>query len=206
MAAPSIDDLRGEHYELLDVLDYDDLIPFAARYFFERTSWITWTHHVLSLAALISIFVFQNTGLWRGLAQFLAGFVVMFVVFLPLHEALHALAYRLAGAREIRWKMMWRYLAAYVVAERFVSGRAVFFFVALAPFIVITPLLIFLAVTFPEWSVLWLTVLFWHTAGVSGDWALMNYYWIHRPREIYSWDESGRSWFYTRKMGSHPIL
>lgn len=123
--------------------------------------------------------------------------MVMFIVVLPVHEALHALAYRMAGAREIRWKMLCRYLAAYVVAERFVAGRRVFFFVALAPFVVITPVAIVPAVLF-RWSVLWLTVLLWHTAGVSGDWALMNYYWHHRAREIYTWDEGGRSFFYAR--------
>ena len=187
---------------MLDVLDYDDLLPFAARYFFERMSWIIWLHHAMAVVAFAAIFFAANVnaiGLWRGVSQALAGFVVMFVIFLPLHEALHALAYRMAGAREIRWKMMWRYLAAYVVAERFVSTRGVFLFVALAPFVVITPLLIVLAVTMPDWSVLWLTVLFWHTAGVSGDWALMNYYWLNRDREIYTWDDAGRSYFYARR-------
>lgn len=187
---------------MIDSLSYDDLIPFAARYFFERASWIIWLHHslsVISFSAIIAAAAYQGTGWARGLLQFVAGFGVMFAVFLPLHEALHALAYRLAGAREIRWKMMWKYLAAYVVAERYVSTRRAFFFVALAPFVVITPLLIALAALFPRWSVLWLTVLFWHTAGVSGDWALMNYYWIHRGREIYTWDEAGHSYFYARK-------
>jgi hypothetical protein len=133
------------------------------------------------------------------IGQFLLGFVVMFVIILPLHEALHALGYRMSGAREISWKMMWRYLAAYVVADRFVAGRRVFFFVALLPFVVITPIALMLALLFPAWSVLWLTVLLWHTAGVSGDWALMNYYWIHRDREIYTWDEGGSSYFYARR-------
>ena len=194
--------MRGEDFEMIDVLDYDDLLPFAARYFFERTSWIIWLHHAMSAAAFVAIFVAANRlgiGLWRGLSQAVIGFVVMFAVFLPLHEALHALAYRLSGAREIRWKMMWKYLAAYVVAERFVSTRPVFLFVALAPFVVITPLLIVLAILMPEWSVIWLTVLFWHTAGVSGDWALMNYYWLNRSREIYTWDDAGRSYFYARR-------
>lgn len=197
----TIDELRGDRFELLDELHYDDLITFAARYFFEKTSWITRLHHLLSLIALVAVIAaaIVHDISWRAaLAQFAAGFVVMFVVVLPLHEGLHALAYRMAGAREIRWKMMWRYLAAYVVAERFVAGRGVFFVVALAPFVLITPLTIVLALLFPGWSVLWLTVLLWHTAGVSGDWALMNYYWHHRDRELYTWDEGGRSFFYAR--------
>lgn len=200
-STPTIEELLSERFELLDELHYDDLIGFAARYFFEKTSWITRLHHVLSLIALAAVVaaVIVNDISWlAALGQFAAGFVVMFVAVLPVHEGLHALAYRMEGAREIRWKMVWRYLAAYVVAERFVAGRGVFFFVALAPFVVITPLAILLACLFPGWSVLWLTVLLWHTAGVSGDWALMNYYWHHREREIYTWDEGGRSFFYAR--------
>lgn len=199
---PSIDELRGEDFELLDELDYGDLLTFAARYFFERTSWITRLHHVLSviaLGAIVGTVIVRDLPWLTALAQFALGFVVMFVIVLPVHEGLHALAYWIAGAREIRWKMMWRYLAAYVVAERFVASRAVFFFVALAPFVVITPLAVLVAVVFPAWSVLWLTVLLWHTAGVSGDWALMNYYWLKRDREIFTWDESGRSYFYASR-------
>ncbi|HUP45428.1 MAG TPA: DUF3267 domain-containing protein [Thermoanaerobaculia bacterium] len=198
---PSIDELRAADYELLDQLRYDDLLSFAARYFFERTSWVTRLHHALSLAALAAVIataVMRDISFLRALQQFALGFVFMFVVALPLHEALHALAYRLTGAREIRWKILWRYLAAYVVAERFVAGRATFFFVALVPFVVITPLTIAFAIVWPRWSVFWLTLLLWHTAGVSGDWALLNYYWLHRDREIYTYDEGGSSYFYAR--------
>jgi hypothetical protein len=191
----------GEDFELLDELHYDDLLSFAARYFFDKTSWITRLHHALSLivlGAIIATIVMRGIHWLTALSQFLLGFIVMFAVVLPLHEGLHAIAYRLAGARNIRWKIIWRYLAAYVVAERFVATRGVFHFVALAPFVVITPLAIGLAVAFPTWSVLWLTVLLWHTAGVSGDWALLNYYWLHRDREIYTWDEDGKSFFFAR--------
>ena len=199
---PSIDELRGPSFELIDALSYDALLPFAARYFFERTSWVIWLHHGLSLLALSAVVfaaIESGAGWLPSLGQFALGFVVMFTVGLVLHEALHAAAYFAAGAREIRWKILWRYLGAYVVAERFVAGRGTFLFVALAPFVVISPLLIALAIVFEEWSVMWLSVLLWHTAGVSGDWALMNYYWLHRKREIYTWDAAGSSYFYARK-------
>ena len=198
---PTIEELNGPQFERIDELRHDDLLPFAAHYFFERTSWIIRLHHTLSLAALLALagVAVRRGPPWLDTAgQFLLGFVVMFAFVLPLHEALHALAYLLCGAREIRWKMIWKYLAAYVVAERFVAGRGVFFFVALVPFVLITPAVILMAVVWPAWSVLWLTVLLWHTAGVSGDWALMNYYWLHRHREISTWDEDGRSYFYAR--------
>ncbi|HUP48220.1 MAG TPA: DUF3267 domain-containing protein [Thermoanaerobaculia bacterium] len=199
---PSIEELRGPAFELLDEFRHDDVVSFVARWFFDRPSWITRLNLALSLAALAAVFV--TAGLLRvpflqALAQFGLGVIVMAVVVLPLHEALHAAAYRMTGARRIRWRILWKYVAAYVVAERFVAGARAFFFVALVPFVVITPALIALAVAFPRWGVLWLTVLLLHTAGVSGDWALMNYYWTHRGREIFTFDEAGQAYFYVRK-------
>src|SRR5687768_8014302 len=98
----SFDELRGEGFELLDELRYDDLLPFAARYFFEKTSWITRLHHALSLivlGAIIAAVIIRGIHWLTAISQFLLGLLVMFVVVLPLHEGLHALAYRMAGAR-----------------------------------------------------------------------------------------------------------
>jgi hypothetical protein len=198
---PSIDELRGPGFVQLDSLRHDDLLPFAARYFFDQTSWITWLHHALSIGAviiLVSAGVVLDIPFFAAARQFALGFAAMFLLVLPIHEALHAAAYAACGARRIQWKILWRYLAAYVVAERFVASRAVFLIVALAPFVIITPALIVAAVVWPAWAVFWLTILLWHTAGVSGDWALMNYYWLNRQREIFTYDEDGWSYFFER--------
>lgn len=198
----SVDDLRGGPFEILASIRHEQLIPFVLEYFFERTSWVTRLHHALSLAALIWLLAaaFQRFTFLGFLAQFGLGVAVMLLIVLPLHEALHAAAYRLCGARDIRWSFSWKMLAAYVVANAFVANRRVFFFVALTPFAVITPVAAALTVLDPSRAVVWLTVLLWHTAGVSGDWALLNYYWIHRGREIYTFDDAGVSYFYARAV------
>jgi hypothetical protein len=194
---PSIDDLRGEGFEILVSIRHEQLIPFVLEYFFERTSWVTRLHHAMSLASLIALsaVAFQRFSFLGFLAQFAIGVVVMLVFVLPLHEAVHAIAYWLSGARDIRWSFSWKMLAAYVVADSFVASRRVFLFVALAPFIVITPAAVAMAVLDSARAVAWLTVLLWHTAGVSGDWALLNYYWLNRNRELYTFDAAGVSYF-----------
>lgn len=197
----SIDELRGGRFEILESIRHEQLIPFVLQYFFERTSWVTRLHHAMSVASALALLVagFQRFTLLGFLAQFGAGMAVMLVFVLPVHEAVHAIAYWLCGGREIRWSFSWKMLAAYVVANNFVADRRTFFFVALAPFVVITPAAIALAVLDSGRAIVWLTVLLWHTAGVSGDWALLNYYWLNRRREIYTFDESGVAYFYARR-------
>ena len=195
---PTIEELRSGRYTALESIRHEQLIPFVQEYFFRRTSWVTRLHHTLSIVSLLALIGVGIAGfsVGRFFLQFAIGVVVMLAVVLPLHEALHAVAYRLSGARDIRWAFSWRMLAAYVVADRFVAGPRTFYFVALAPFVVITPAALALAVLDSSRAVLWLTVLLWHTAGVSGDWALLNYYWIQRRREVYTFDEDGVSYFY----------
>ncbi len=173
------------------------LVEFAIEYFFRRASWMTRLHHAMSIATIFGI-VATATGWVSGIVQFVLATLTLVIVILPLHEAVHALAYWIAGARRIRWGVMPRLLAAYVVAERFVAGRGVFVFVALAPFFVINAALLAMAVAWPQLAAYFLSVLLWHIAGVSGDWALLNFYWHERRREIYTVDEEGVSYFYAR--------
>jgi hypothetical protein len=39
-----------------------------------------------------------------------------------------------------------------------------------------------------------------HTAGTSGDWALLNYLWLHRERRILTYDDAelGETYFFER--------
>lgn len=201
MPGPSIDQLQTPEFELLRALRHDDLIDFALEYFFRRPSWLIRLHHAMSIVCIVAIIAaaFVNAiGLWIALLQFLAATLTMFVVILPLHEALHAAAYWICGARRIRFGLWPRMLAAYVVAERFVANRAEFFFVALLPFFVINAALIFVAFVWPRLSVYFLSLLLWHVAGVSGDWALLNFYWHQRQREIFTYDDAERAYFYAR--------
>jgi hypothetical protein len=106
----------------------------------------------------------------------------------------------MVGARDIRWDYSPRMLAVWVIAHRFVANARAFTFVALAPFVLINAALIAGAIVWPAFAVFLLFVLLWHLHGSSGDWALLNFVWLHRDRGFWTWDDAdaGRSWFYGR--------
>jgi hypothetical protein len=196
---PSVEELRSPGFALLRAMRHDELVEFAIEYFFRRPSWLTRLHHAISIATIIAA-IAVTSGVMRAMIAFSAATLTMFVVILPLHEAIHAVAYWIVGARRIRWGVIPRMLAAYVVADDFVANRATFVAVALAPFFVINGALIWLAIAWPAYGDYFLWVLLWHIAGVSGDWALLNFYWLQRRREIYTLDQGGVSYFYARAL------
>jgi putative zincin peptidase len=199
----TIDELATGDYTLLGVLTHASLGKFVVEYFLRRTSWLTRAHHLMSLITLVAIVVValrQERSWLYCLESFGAALVVLFVIVLPLHELVHAIAYRLAGARDVRWDYSARMLAVWVVAHRFVADTRAFAFVALAPFVVINAALIVAAILWPGIAVFLLFVLLWHLHGASGDWALLNFVWLHRARGVWTYDDAdaGRSWFYGR--------
>lgn len=200
---PSVDELTSPRYALLAELTHAELGEFVLRYFFRRRSWLVWAHHAMSLATLAAIVwvaIDQHRSFVRCLGDFGLAFVALFVVILPLHELAHAAAYRLVGARDIRWDYSTRMLAVWVIAHRFVAGTRAFAIVALAPFVVLNAALIACALAFPQFSVLLLFVLLWHLHGAVGDWALLNFVWLHRARGFWTYDDAaaGKSYFFGR--------
>lgn len=107
------------------------------------------------------------------------------------------------GARDIRWDYSARMLAVWVIAHRFVAGTRAFLIVALAPFVVLNSSLIAAAVAFPQFAVLSLFVLLWHLHGTAGDWALLNFVWLHRARGFWTYDDAaaGKSYFFSEAPG-----
>ncbi len=202
-SAPSIEALSSSEYTLLGALTHASLAEFVVEYFLRRGSWLTRAHHAMSLAtiaAIVAVAWSQGRSWLECLQSFGLALVSLFFVVLPLHEAVHAVAYRLVGARDIRWDYSPRMLAVWVVAHRFVADARVFAFVALAPFVVINAALIVGALVWPSLAVFLLFVLLWHLHGSSGDWALLNFVWLHRQHGFWTWDDAdaGRSWFHGR--------
>lgn len=195
------DELSRDGYQLLGEMTHATLADFVVEYFFRRGSWLTRTHHglsLLTLAAAIAVAVQQGRGFGRAFLDFGLAFGALFAVILPLHEGLHAAAYRLVGARDVRWDYSLRILAVWVIAHRFVVSTRPFVFVALAPFVVLNALLVAGAVAFPQQAVLLLFVLLLHLHGCAGDWSLLNFIWLYRERGFWTYDdaEEGRSYFF----------
>lgn len=203
MRALKPEELHQSDYALLAEMTHVSMIEFVLEYFMRRTSWLTRSHHAMSLLTLgAAIFAAIQTGRsWKGcLADFGLAFVALFLVILPIHELLHAAAYRLVGARDIRWDYSWRMAAVWVIAHRFVVTTGPFVIVALAPFVVINAALIIAAIALPKYSVLLLFILLWHLHGAIGDFSLLNFIWLHRQRGFWTYDdaESGKSFFFGR--------
>jgi hypothetical protein len=197
----TIEDLQSGAYPLLGELNHATLAEFVIEYFFRRGSWLTRAHHAMSIATLAAIVyaaIGQGRPLLRCVGDFVLALVALFIVLLPIHELVHALAYRIIGARDIRWEYSARMAAVWVIAHRFVVGRGAFIFVALAPFVVINAVLLAAAVAFPAQAVFLLFVLLWHLHGCAGDWALLNFVWLHRRRGFWTYDDAvaGKSYFH----------
>jgi hypothetical protein len=190
-------------FRLLDTLEHDDMLPFLQQYYSRRRTWLTVVHYLLTVGAGVALALAGFAGgysLSGWLLSAVLGVIAFFVVLLPVHEGLHAIVYWALGARGLRAFFLRRYLAVYVVAHNFVVDGRELAALALAPFVVISTTLLALAfIGFPD-RVAVLAALGLHTAGTSGDWALMNYLWVHRGRQVLTYDDAelGATYFFER--------
>lgn len=109
----------------------------------------------------------------------------------PLHELIHAWVLRWYGARDVRFGAIWRYLAFYAVAHRFVVNYRQFLYIALAPFITVS---LACAITWffvpDHWQVLLLGVFSFHAFCCAGDFGLCAYFYKYRRHQPVSFDDA----------------
>lgn len=190
----------GGRYELLRQMSFNDIMPFVKEFYWHKRTIVTYFHYAVTLLFLaLSVSTVRQPGMtfdgW--LSAWGLGFLGFFLL-LPVHEAIHGLVYKLLGARDVRYGILWRQGAVYAAAHHFVADRRQFTWVALAPFLIINGVLLAAALVLPEQRPLLLAMLFWHTSGTAGDFALLNYFWLNRGREMYTYDDvDGKiSYFY----------
>lgn len=205
MTTPEISDLQQDaQFQLLAELGHDNIMPFVSEHYWQKKTWVTWLHYLFSLAILavwVIIGLQDKLSFDAWFTQF--GYAVLaFVVLLPVHELIHGVVYQAFGARDVRYGMSLRNFYAYAIAHRFVANQRIFSWVALAPFMVINGLLILAILFFPTISFFLLGVLLLHTAGTSGDWALINFLWLNRQRQVYTFDDAHekKSYFYANSL------
>ncbi len=119
------------------------------------------------------------------------GLVVFPLLSVPIHELMHIMLYFLSGARKIRIGMDLSQFIFYVTAHRYVTGRVKFIIVAVAPFLIISIIMLFLVLSVSglwKWSLS--LFLFFHTTACAGDFAMVNFYWLNRKKKIYTWDDA----------------
>ncbi len=114
--------------------------------------------------------------LWDILAPFGLGLLAIAALVVP-HELLHGCAFRMLGAPRVVYGAHWRSLVFHAAAPGFPLGRGQMNVVALAPFAVITSLVLGLGVLLGG-AYLWaaLAALLVHTQGCLGDFAMVNFF------------------------------
>ncbi len=203
MSAPLLQDFQTPGaYELALDLRHDDIIPFIKEYYQKKVTPLLLFHWGFSL---ITLLVWLGVGVLAGLDADGwiggAGWAVLgFFALLPLHEWIHGLVYKQAGASDVRYGASLRQFVFYAIAHHFVASRQAFVRVALAPFVLITLPLVVGMIFLPDLRFVLAGCLALHTSGTAGDFALLNFYVVHRQREIYTYDDADqkRSYFYFR--------
>jgi hypothetical protein len=176
-------------------LPYDEMIPFILDYIRRKSVLMIffWSCCIVFLG-MASIVRFNISGYFPLRNIFyhsILGFVIMPLIYAPFHELLHVIPYFFTGARRIRIGMDLRQYLFYVTAHRHVTNSCQFRFVALVPFLVTSIGLVWLILVLPglwKWSLA--LFLFAHTTMCAGDFALLNYYALHKGRKIYTWDDA----------------
>jgi hypothetical protein len=119
------------------------------------------------------------------------GFIVFPILYIPLHELMHVIPYYLTGARKIRIGMDLKQYMFYVSAHKHVATPCQFRVVALIPFVVTSIILLILVLYLPGlWKWSFSLLLFVHATMCAGDFAMLNFYSLHRGKKIYTWDDA----------------
>lgn len=182
-------------YKQILAINYSDLIDFVLEYLRKKTGLMIffWSLALFFLGIAITVrfniagyFPLKSTLLHSAL-----GFIAFPLLSIPLHEILHVIPFVLTGAKRIRVGADLKQYMFYVTAHRHVTSSGRFIFVALTPFVLLSVCLLFLIFILPglwKWSLS--LFLFVHTTMCAGDFALLNFLWIHRKKKLYTWDDA----------------
>ena len=191
----SPESLPHNGFVLLDQLDHKELIPFVRTYLKKRTPSSVFFNVLNTIIVAIIVFCFliyhgrDHFSIGRGLMYFCNGIVLAFIL-IPLHEYIHVLAYKSQGALHTSYDAHLKKFYFLAIADQFVANKKEFRIVALAPFVVISTLLIIgCFFTNPYYTLLQLGTLLTHTACCSGDFGLLSYFDFHHNKEIVTYDD-----------------
>ncbi|RYC71665.1 DUF3267 domain-containing protein [Spirosoma sordidisoli] len=125
-----------------------------------------------------------GTELWEIGAAVLGLFLL-----LPIHELIHGLAFKYIGAPKVGYGYSLKSLMVYAYSQHFPTTMREVAFVAVMPFLVITIGLVAGWVLVPAYYVFWAGLLLIHSSACIGDFVLIRYWYRHRPRTIYTYDD-----------------
>ncbi len=194
-------------YQEISRVEHRDIIPFVLEEYQRGGRLVRLFRWLLGLSVLVSVLIaayYISTGvlpMGRCIMWWLVGALPAMVPVVPLHEGIHGLAYYAFGAQRVQFGAVWSKFYFYAVADRFVVDRVAFWWLALAPFIVINSFcLIAMAFASPVWVTVWSGLLVMHTMACAGDFILLNYM-DRQDKPVFTYDElaDNQAYFYVKQ-------
>ena len=188
-------------------LRHSEIMPFVLAEF-SRKSPLLQGYLYFNLVLLLSMAGMMGWQAWHGmiglgkaLQYWGLGITAVLTILIPVHEGIHGLAYRLTGAPRVRYGADIRKFIFYAMADHFVVDSRRFYFVALAPFALIS-IFALLPLFYVSLNYQWFLcgVLLMHVGACAGDFAMLNFFIRHQGLGLHTYDdvEKGVSYFYRR--------
>jgi hypothetical protein len=201
------EELQENGYLLLDHLNHKELVPFIQTYIRKWTKFsVIYYCFNLMIGGLTGYLLVSdfNSEKYSFLTKFsnLSLGLAIALLLVPLHEYIHVIAYKINGATNTSYDANLKKFYFMALADKFVANKREFQIVALAPFLIISIILIGIIFLVNEnWKLSIMATLLAHTAMCSGDFGLLSYFDYHRDKDIVTYDvvENNISYFYGRQ-------
>jgi hypothetical protein len=205
------EELTDHQYVLLDSLAHHELVPFIRTYLKKKTKYVVIYYLSNLLVAGLTVYLFVDQYHFKGFnlgnrfTHFAYGLAIAFAL-VPLHEYIHVLAYRSQGAVNTSYAANLKKFFFMALADKFVANQKEFQVVALAPFVVITTILIGLLWVLPgDWYLTIAGILLAHSAMCSGDFGLLSYFEYHKKKEVVTYDDVENKISYFFGKDNHAV-
>lgn len=200
--ALSIENLEMNGYSLHAVLQHNEILTFIKPYFFKWNFTMIFYRLFFVLLTIYIIYALsQSDTFWNSFFQVLLG-ITLFAFIIPVHELIHGFAYRLFGAKKVSYKAEWSKFIFYAMADGFITKKIPFVVLAMAPFLLLNAILILCLWILPaSYCFVLLGLLLMHTAGCSGDFALVSYFQTFWEKDPVTFDDVKMkvSYFYIKE-------
>lgn len=186
----------NSNYSLLRKIRFDELLNFVLESIRYRTpsTWFFLIYNSFSLLSLAFSFIHFSFSVYHGILSPLKhlswGLLCGSILIIPVHELIHGITYLIIGARKIHFGADLKQMLFYVSADKFVTGRKNFIFVALSPFVIINIFsILILFFVDGNWNTGILSFLFFHNIMCIGDFAMVSFFQNHWNKELYTFDD-----------------
>lgn len=198
----SVEDIDdSSRFRLIERIHYSEMLNFVIDYLKRKSSLMIayWLLCIVFLLVALSIRISITGSYPKIFLHSLLGMIILPLISIPIHELLHIIPYYFSGARNIRMGMDLSQYMFYVTAHRYVASSRQFRLVAIFPFIILSIISVFLIYILPgtwKWSIS--LFMFVHATTCAGDFALLNFYYLNRDKNILTWDDADKkeAYFY----------